>query len=887
MKYKLESNYNCKKCGLFEKAKNPVVSYQGDVNWKILFIDECPNASVDRDIKERFFRGSIGEELRSIELKYKMKNTLRGFAYQCYNGGSSSEIYAKCCRSKLKKMIKELRPTCIVSLGEIATNSLLGTVNKVGIERLRGRVIPSHEFNCLIMPTFTSKEFRKKDENGEWKENYSRKEAFKLDITKFLNLYFDVYHKRFAIEQFLKRRDIFKNKKIHQIKTVKEFMQLCDNLEELKFFAFDYETTNTKPYDDYFEVISLCFAHESEAWVIYLPEYFSDITYLKRKVLSLFKNTNILKLIQNKQFEELATRWWCRDVLCGYERDDLNQVIKNYYDTMLASHVVDEREGTTGLDFQSLVRFGIKSFYDENKMDRYLKLRNKDDKQNHIKECPKETLIEYTGRDGIETFHNWKALTHLQTESDKYPYCIDFISKVCDVFANMSERGIPIDRKFLLKEEIKFENIQDKLQSKIDNDKQIIEFEKSKGKKLNVQSPKQMRDFLYNYLKLAPIKKTKGGKKGIIEESTDQSVINHHAEIDNIPFCKMAVKKKKIKKGLDVLKSIKRYTNEDNKIHPSFWMNTTATMRSSSSDLNFHNVPVHGFIIEDEDYKIPWEEIRQCFIRENQQYIIVEVDFERNEVVGAANLSKDKQLIKDINENFDMHSHWTNVIFGWNHPFEDYKSNKELHDYRYLTKNNWTFANFYKAGNKSIAESFRKFPVYTEFLQKEYDKKKRVDNFKDWMIIRSEDHIKECQTYFYDRYNRFKSWQDEQIEFYNQNGYVETPLGFRRHYPLMTTEIVNFPIQATSYHILADANIRIEKRFLKEGFKTELGGQIHDSLWIMACLDEILEVITLVDYEMTHHNLPEVNKLAKLGTEFSVGVNWGTMKKISSLKIKG
>jgi DNA polymerase I-like protein with 3'-5' exonuclease and polymerase domains len=263
--------------------------------------------------------------------------------------------------------------------------------------------------------------------------------------------------------------------------------------------------------------------------------------------------------------------------------------------------------------------------------------------------------------------------------------------------------------------------------------------------------------------------------------------------------------------------------------------------------------------------------------------MIAEIDFERNEVVGAANISGDKQLIEDINTNFDMHSHWTNVIFGWKHLFEEYKTNKELENYRYLTKNNWTFANFYKAGNKSIAESFRKFEVYVEFLRKEFEKTKTRLPFEKWIIERSEEHILNCQSIFYKRYSRFKEWQDERIEFYNTHGYIETPLGFRRHYPMQTTEIINFDIQATSYHILADACIRIEKRTLKEGFKSQLRGQIHDSLFLMIHVDEILEMIDLVNHEMINHNLPNVNKFAKLGTEWKVGVNWGQMRNISSL----
>ena len=100
---------------------------------------------------------------------------------------------------------------------------------------------------------------------------------------------------------------------------------------------------------------------------------------------------------------------------------------------------------------------------------------------------------------------------------------------------------------------------------------------------------------------------------------------------------------------------------------------------------------------------------------------------------------------------------------------------------------------------------------------------------------------------------------------------------------MQSTEIVNFPIQATSYHILLDACIRIEKRIIKEKRKSTLRAQIHDSLWIMIYLYEVLDIIDLVNYEMINHNLSDVPKLAKLGTEWSVGVSWGNMHKISSL----
>lgn len=876
--------YDCNKCGLFKNVKRPIIGWEGDPNHKLLFIDECPNQLVDDG--DIFFKGSINDALVKVRIKENMKDLLKSYAIQCHIAKSHSDIYAKCCRNKMVKMIKELKPTAIISFGEVTTNSLLNTVNKVSIQALRGRVIPSHELNCVIMPTFNSREFRYMDEEtGKWKKNFARIKAFELDIESFIYRFKEKYNNRKIINDLLIRRDILKGKKINQITNFKQLAQLKLFLEEKGVFSFDYETTNTKPFDDDFEIISACFAYEKEAWVIYLPEYIpNDLSFTKHIIVDLLNNPEILKIIQNKQFEELCTRWWCKDIIDTYKRDNLGQIIINYFDTMLASHIVDERQSATALDFQSLVRFGLRSFYDEHKIMKWIKAP-KGSKVNRIKECSPELLIEYTAHDGIETFAHWKALTHpsMLGQSEKYNWCLDFISKGCDVFANMSERGIPVNNNKLIKLRKKFEDIQNDITYQINEDKDIKGFKKFRDKELNIQSHKQMRDFLYNYLKLNPVKKTKGGKKGIKEDATDSAVIQHHAEKDNVPFCKLITKGKRLKKSIDVLNAIERWTCKDNKMHPGIWMNTTETFRSSSSDLNIQNIPVHGFIIEDEDYKIPWEIVREVFEREGQEYIIAEVDFARNEVVGAANLSGDKQLIEDINTDFDMHSHWTNVLFGWDHSFENYKIDKELENYRYLTKNNWTFANFYKAGNKSIAESFRKFDVYLKFFQKEYEKKKRSQTFEKWIIIRSEEHISECQTYFYKRYHTFKDWQDEKVQFYYDNGFIDTPLGFRRHYPLQATEIVNLPIQATSYHILLDACIRIEKRLIKEKRMSSQRAQIHDSLWFSIYLDEILDIIELVDYEMVNHNLPDVNKKAKLGTSWTVGKTWGNMKTISSL----
>lgn len=392
----------------------------------------------------------------------------------------------------------------------------------------------------------------------------------------------------------------------------------------------------------------------------------------------------------------------------------------------------------------------------------------------------------------------------------------------------------------------------------------------------NIKSPKQVAKFLFEYLELEPIKTTAKGAK-----STDESVINYYAEKEEIEFCKLLMHNRKLEKAISTyiidlnrwIQSALRYGISTSLVHPDLWLNTTETVRSSSSNPNWQNQPKHGDIIPG----IPWEMLRKPITTLSPDFLLGEVDFEVAEVKTVANLSEDKQLIMDCNTGLDMHSHWTNVIFGWNKSFDDIKANHK--DERHIVKNNWTFANIYLASNKSIAEAFRKFDVYKDFVYHKWGKLKSKQDFFSFFETYSEDHIADCQQEFFNRYRGLSSWQKNLVGFYYANGYVETPLGFRRNHPLTKNEIVNFPVQSVSFHILLDSILRIQKKLLKHKFKSLMICQIHDSILWLLYKKEIYDLMEMVDEEMCNHNLPVCTK-AKLGTEWSVGHNWLEMKTI-------
>ena len=95
--------------------------------------------------------------------------------------------------------------------------------------------------------------------------------------------------------------------------------------------------------------ISFC-ADEEKAYVIPAPKTRKQIRLLKQ----LLENPKIGKIAQHMKFED---KWL--SVMYGINTKPWA------FDTMLASHILDNRPGITGLKFQTYVRFGLLGYDDE------------------------------------------------------------------------------------------------------------------------------------------------------------------------------------------------------------------------------------------------------------------------------------------------------------------------------------------------------------------------------------------------------------------------------------------------------------------------------------------------------------------------------------------
>lgn len=153
---------DCRRCGLCQGRKN-IVFGSGSPTAPLMFVGEGPGA--DEDEQGLPFVGKAGELLtRMIESIGWTRDTVYiANVIKCRptdedgqnRPGSPEEVAA--CLPFLRKQIAAIDPLVIVTMGNLATRSLLGIED--GITRIRGKwrdmeMIETLRYQLRIMPTF-------------------------------------------------------------------------------------------------------------------------------------------------------------------------------------------------------------------------------------------------------------------------------------------------------------------------------------------------------------------------------------------------------------------------------------------------------------------------------------------------------------------------------------------------------------------------------------------------------------------------------------------------------------------------------------------------------------------------------------------------------------
>ena len=350
---------------------------------------------------------------------------------------------------------------------------------------------------------------------------------------------------------------------------------------------------------------------------------------------------------------------------------------------------------------------------------------------------------------------------------------------------------------------------------------------------LNISSPKQVGELLFDRLKLDPKAKRSGkGGQYTTDEATLTAIADRHPIVDEI------LEFRAVKKLLSTyIEPFPSYISPlDGRVHTTFNQALTATGRLSSSNPNLQNIPIRTE---------RGKEIRKAFVPGTPGGLILSADYSQIELRIMAHLSGDQHLIQAFREGVDVHAATAAKIFCI--PVQE------------VTREQRGMA---KTANFGIMYGISAFGLAQRLHLPRGAAKELIDGY-------------------FASFPAIRSFIDGTIAFAREHGYVETLFGRRRYLPdisarnatvrsLAERNAVNAPIQGTSADIIKLAMIGIARRMDEAGLRSKMVLQIHDELLFDALPEEVPQLSALVTDVMEH----VITLSVPLTVECSAGANW-------------
>ncbi|MFH1269936.1 MAG: DNA polymerase I [Candidatus Omnitrophota bacterium] len=395
------------------------------------------------------------------------------------------------------------------------------------------------------------------------------------------------------------------------------------------------------------------------------------------------------------------------------------------------------------------------------------------------------------------------------------------------VLARMEATGIRIDLKMLHK-------LSDDLEKRLI--KLIEDIYRLSGTQFNINSPKQLREILFERLKLPVVKRSKTGP------STDEEVLRKLADKHKLPAMLLEYRQlTKLKSTyIDALPGM--VDKKSGRIHTSFNQTATETGRLSSSGPNLQNLPVKTEL---------GKNIRRAVIAFSKDSYLLSCDYSQVELRILAHLSKDKNLILAFEQDKDIHKITASLIYGL--------EEKDITDSMRETAKRVNFGIIY--GLTSFGLS-RDLGISVDEAQ----------NFID--------------AYF-SKYSEVKDYMQEQITYAKQEGFVTTILGRRRYISEINNknqgirqfaerQAINTPIQGSASDLIKLAMIKIDEEIKAKDLKSAMIIQIHDELVFDIPEEETGEFVGLVRDSMENAMKLDV----PLKVDIKKGKNWSEMGEV-------
>jgi len=330
------------------------------------------------------------------------------------------------------------------------------------------------------------------------------------------------------------------------------------------------------------------------------------------------------------------------------------------------------------------------------------------------------------------------------------------------------------------------------------------------GREVNLGSPKQLQEVLFDQLDMPKTKKIKTGY------TTDAAALTDLYERTGHPFLAHLLAHRDAARLRQTVEGLLRSVAPDGRIHTTFQQTIAATGRLSSTDPNLQNIPIRT----EEGRRI-----RRAFVVGEGFETLLTADYSQIEMRIMAHLSGDEGLIAAFNSGEDLHAYVGSRVFGV--PTDEVTPAQRSK---------------IKAMSYGLAYGLSSFGLSKQ-------------------LSISVGEASDLMADYFERFGGVRDYLSGVVEEARRTGWTATLLGRRRYLPDLTSDnrqrremaermALNAPIQGSAADLIKVAMLGVDAGLAEQGLASRMLLQVHDELVLEVAPGEREAVEQLVRTQM-------------------------------------
>lgn len=331
------------------------------------------------------------------------------------------------------------------------------------------------------------------------------------------------------------------------------------------------------------------------------------------------------------------------------------------------------------------------------------------------------------------------------------------------------------------------------------------------GTEVNLGSPKQLQEVLFERLGMPKTKKIKTGYSTDASSLADLQAKNPH------PFLEALLAYRDSTKLGQIIETLSSAIRVDGRIHTTFSQTVASTGRLSSRDPNLQNIPIRT----EEGHRI-----REAFVVGEEYSTLLTADYSQIEMRIMAHLSGDEGLIEAFRGGEDLHRFVGARVFG----VEPSEVTPEMRSK-------------VKAMSYGLAYGLSSFGLARQLSLPVGEAQRLMDDY-------------------FARFGGVRDYLHQVVERARQDGYTETIMGRRRYFPDLTSTnrqrrdiaeraALNAPIQGSAADLIKKAMLGVDQAIRDQSLRSRQLLQVHDEL-VVEVADGEREAVEQILREQMH-----------------------------------